>query len=693
VPPPAADAAESSSDDEDSDADEEMRAGLGADQHSGSQGPGEFSLRPYQEEAATLCITELAASGRAVLQMACRCGKTPVAYRILSTHASGLSLFLVPGLALLRQTAAKFRAYGWAGPLLCVGSGEDMTTSPEAIRLFVDSQDKQRPPHALIVATYQSSPLVARLPFGLVVFDECHRVCGGAAPRPFNEAHRLVSGRRLYMTATPVYDTAVAVNMRDRAQFGGVAYRYHMRQGIDAGQVNPFGLTLVCAGATAEAGEASAAQVVAAAAEAAKLLVFCRNIRHATALREAVQKLTATPCFIAHSRMLPADVSAVLRLFADAATERAIMFNVRLFQEGVEIPCLNGVMFAAPRSAPRDIIQSICRPLNVAAGKPPSHVFLPTVAAADPGRHAHIVPFIDALTGEDPALYERLLSGGIPWRAIGAGAAPPSEAGLRDAAGAAASAATHGAAAGACRLLRSDRVPWATVHAELRRTVTVLGRYPKTTDAWSAGGPAGVGFHRFYRWAADEYAAGRLEPYQRRQLEALPGWDPYGLEGPYPWRQCMDFLEAWLRDNGGVPPMVNVNNGGYVGLEATLMERLSGALTCVNQGDGKARKGGGAGFTISAEKRADLDRICGPHGLRWRKDRTAAGGIVASRPTFIQEAYTRFKAHYKEHGADSEYIKKWYPGYPNVHKKMENLEVQKHKLAPPRVCITKSKPQ
>jgi hypothetical protein len=149
----------------------------------------------------------------------------------------------------------------------------------------------------------------------------------------------------------------------------------------------------------------------------------------------------------------------------------------------------------------------------------------------------------------------------------------------------------------------------------------------------------------------------------------------------------MEFLEQWLREHEGVPPMVEINKGGYVGLEASAMERLSGALTCVNQADGRARKGKapGSGYTLSAEKQADLERICRPYGLRWRKERDAAGALVKDGPpTFIQEAYARFKAYYKAHGPEGEYIQRWFEGYPHKHRVQENSEVQEKGLAPPR---------
>ncbi len=404
---------------------------------------------------------------------------------------------------------------------------------------------------------------------------------------------------------------------------------------------------------------------------------------------------------------LPAGGAAgALRRFSTPG-ERTVLFNCRLFQEGVEIPALNAVFFAAPRHSPRDIIQSVCRPLNRTADKPASVIFLPVLhdparRPEDPAnlkRYASIVPFVDALLDEDPRLYEHLLDPAAtpyPIDILGthtlglAGAAN-----RRTLLGAVRRAVRYGASTAsrpAERLLRVENVPWDRAFAEVRRIVETCNRYPKTTDAWHVG-EARVCLHRFYRWAADEFAAWRagkpskLEPHQIHDLMTLPLWEPYGVSGPYPWRMCMDFLEQWLREHNGVAPMVEINKGGYVGLEATAIERLSGTLTCVNQADGKARKGKdpGSGYTLSVDKQADLERICKPWGLRWKKERDETGALIKDgEQTFIQEAYTRFKAYYKAHGPEGEYIQTWFEGYPQKHARQENLEVQKAGIAPPR---------
>ncbi|HVE13509.1 MAG TPA: DEAD/DEAH box helicase family protein [Elusimicrobiota bacterium] len=688
--------------------------------------PG-LDLRGYQREAVERCEDELRARGCTVLQMACRSGKTAVAAGLVRVRleAGGAVLVLVPGLALLRQTAVKLAAYGLAAAVQLVGSDPEpvelpglgravMTTDGGAIRAFL-----ARPGAKLVVSTYQSSPLVPTDAFGLTVFDECHRVCGGGEPRPFN--HTLLAprqGERLFMSATPVFDR-VAITMKDRERFGGVAFRYYLRQGIAAGFVNDFRLALVAAPAPlagpAEAGAAEEAalpdQIDAAMAQVDKLLVFCRNIAHVTRLAAALQPrgapgLRAGPAappyavYVAHSRLGAGAAEAALAAFA--APGRAALLNVRMFQEGVEVPALNGVFFAAPRSSPRDIIQIVCRPLNRQPGKPPSAVFLPVLT--DPGRapedpanlrrFAALIPFVDALLDEDPRLYEHLLDPAAtpyPLALVGSRAL-----GLAPAAAEALLAAARRGVryAGSARrpldrLTKPEAVPWETAFAEIRRVVERLDRYPKTVDRLVIG-TAQANLHAIYKhWAAryQRWAAGdldALEPFQARALAGLKGWVPFGTEGPYPWRFCLAALERHLAATGEVP-MLELNVGGYVGLEATELERLSGMATCINQADGRDRVGRlpGNGFTLAPEKAADLDRLCGRYGLTWRKARDARGVLDPCSPkTCFQAAHARFKAHYRAHGAESDWIQRHFPGYPAKHRRQEAAKTETSALPP-----------
>ena len=700
--------------------------------------------RAYQTDAIKACLAEMRTSEnkRAILQMACRCGKTRVAHGIIQDYCerntSARILFLVPGLALLRQTVQKLDWYGMAARVLLVGS--DTRTLPPLKSLrpcgpeTTDSKTiadicRATVGPLLVASTYQSSPNLLDC-FDLIVFDECHRTCGDTRARPFS--HVLLNfnqGHRLYMTATPRYDAVVS--MKNRDLYGGVAYAYHLREGIDAGYVNDFCLELV--GAPKDSENALVYQILTAMKDkdVTKLLIFCKNIKHATELlanvQTAAEKSKVEPfiCLSAHSRMRRADIEENMVTFGQPGL-RAAFFNVRLFQEGVEFGPLNAIFYAAHRHSARDIIQSNCRPLNAMSGKPPSKIFVPVVYDSklepeDPKNlkgFSSIVPFFDALIAEDPLLYEHLLDPkniAYPLRWVDS-AAQGLDKKMRydpDALLAAVRRTVRRGTGKTERLLRAASIPWDIGFGELERVVKECGRYTKTTDCYVYH-DVKINFNNFYKYVRVSYAKWQrgedqpLEPHQLRALESLPGWDPYGIKGPYPWEESLKFFAGWLRDHSGKPPMVEINKGGYVGLEATMMERLSGVLTCVNQSDGRDRKTRdgtrrpGSGFTLSLAKQKMLDDVCRPWGIRWRKDRLPApegapGGSVGSlkendkgeyigRKTFIQAAFARFKAEWYSKGKESEYVSKWFKNYPTKHQRQERADVwaRRKEVIPPR---------
>ncbi|KPI90361.1 helicase-like protein [Leptomonas seymouri] len=670
-------------------------------------------LRPYQQEAVARLVAEFEQNHSAVCQMACRCGKTPVAFhvmqRILQSKGSARVLYLVPGLSLLRQTARKLVAYGLSNdtPLLLIGSdtvpvildggySRLMTTDISVIRETVLGS-----PKLVVISTYHSSPLLKDLNiFQLTVFDECHRVCGSVADTAFNSMLKLPPhGRRLFLTATPTYDTPI--KMSDATYFGGIAYRYYLREGIDGGYVNPFSVRIVL-------GEDMAVMnpyFYEAMRRVDKMLVFCRSIAHATSLQE---ELLAEPTpndvepftvLIAHSRMGSAAVAEALQRFT--RTKRCLLLNVRLFQEGVEIPDLNAVFFAAPRYSPRDIIQSICRPLTKVEGKPPSFVFLPAVfdkrrAASHPinlQNFSTLVPFTDALMDEDPKLFEYMID---PQKkaydigVVGVRSMKLTSDKLQRFILPAIRRGVRYSARDTDRLHRNARLPWKTIFDEMRRVVLECNRYPKANDAWVVG-ETSISLNLFYQYVRKGYklyARGQptyLQVHQIRDLESLPQWKRYGVHGPYPWKECMQTLERYLRMHRNVPPL-DVHKGGYIGLDATPFERLSGCLMHVNQSDSRLR------ISLAPEKQADLDRLCKQYHLRWRKRRAKDGSIVKNDVTMITRSYNQFKRLYENSAkvpAFQTYLDTHFPGYPEKHTRMESLDNLRKGIVPPRCSLRK----
>nr|CCC94274.1 putative helicase-like protein [Trypanosoma congolense IL3000] len=667
-------------------------------------------LRPYQREAVERCLDELNSRGSTICQMACRCGKTPVAFQLIQHYVkakpNAAILYLVPGLALLRQTARKLYGYGMKDmPFLLIGShpgsillGDDrmctMTTDAELIRNTIHSRTEG----LVVISTYQSSHIVSDVTaFDLTVFDECHRVCGSEAETNFNSVLlKPRCGHRLFLTATPAYDTPL--RMSNTQLFGDVAYRYYLREGIDAGYVNPFAVRIILG----ENMDNMNPYIYEAMRIVDKMIVYCRCVEHAEQLGRGLRcpipdDLAPFDVLLAYSRMGSPAVGEVLREFT--ASKRCVLLNVRLFQEGIEIPDLNAVFFSAPRYSSRDIVQSICRPLNKMEGKPISYVFLPAtidtkVRETDPvnlDKFSTLVPFADALMDEDPLLFEYLID---PQKVVydidvvGIRSLKISSDRLRRFVLPAIRRGVRYSKRNRDRLHRAAKLPWKTAFGEMKRIVMECNRYPKTNDAWVIGMKS-VSMALFYQYCRKGYRQylrkepSSLKMHQIRDLETLPHWKTYGLHGPYPWDECMDTLRNCLRSDGQVPPL-DVHKGGYIGLDATPFERLCGALMNVNQSDGHSH------LSLDPKKQMDLDNICRQHGLKWRKNRDSSGKVIPGEVTFITDSYERFKELYQEHkekGSFQKYLDTHFPGYPLKHERMEDPQNLKRDCVPPRHVI------
>jgi superfamily II DNA or RNA helicase len=684
-------------------------------------------LREYQTEAVEKSCTELDINGRCILQMACRSGKTNVAASIIRRFATGRVLYLVPNLPLLHQTTAKLAAFipdVAASDFLLVGSdGKVAIRVGETARMSTDPEEIASSSAKIIVSTYQSSPLVPSV-FDLEVYDECHHIVSVNGKSAFSNFIMRERGqtKRLFLTATPRYEpiSKFPTSMNNTELYGQTAYRYHLRQAIDGGYVNDFSLSFV--GMDVDTPH-SLRSAVSSMEGSPKLLVYCQNIKHSELLmQQAKDSGLFEDCdmFVAHSKQNRESIKNALRGFCNTA-KTAIMFNCRLFQEGVEIPELNGVFFATPRHSPRDIVQSVCRPLNKLEGKPVSRVFLPVAFDPQYGaesmenvkKYASIVPFVEAMCSEDPRLYEYLMDSGKELPADWVGAAT----GLGASELLAAVRKAIRAGKPACergdldqkKVLMNAKVPWELAFAELKRTVELCHRMPKTSDLWTPG-KLGVGtdykFYSWYKWVREAYAAnvkwlvgkkaGKptaqpkniLEPYQLADLRSLNNWEEYGVEGPFPMERCMKYLDDWYTQRGELPP-INVADGGFPGFNATEIERLSGLMIQLNQQDGHKK------MVVTPRLVTLLDAFCDKHKLRWRKERDAKGHVIrdatkkyCGHATFLTAAADNFRALCKERDANGKHcasLLEHYPDYGTAKfKNMEDLDVLARKVAPPK---------
>lgn len=378
-------------------------------------------LRPYQAEAHGAVTAGLRDGGRGQLLMACGTGKTRVAAAAAGTLAGeGVTVVLVPGLALAGQVIRDWQAGCPADRVLAVcsdrtivtgdgpgGLAVPVTTDPAAIAGWLAREGGR----ALIVATYDSAHRLAEglrmagTVAELAVCDEAHRLAGPAGKitaRVLGQGF-LPACRLLFMTATPKVVTGTArggelamASMDDEALFGPVLYDYPFTRGIAEGHLKGYRIVIATVTSREVAGLLAASPdlvgkgsvpVRMAAAQAALAMAAARfRLRRCVAFLPRVDQarmfaatLPALLGMLPAGRRPPGPVSAghvhgeMTSAQRDLALERlrrppdggwACVANARLLGEGVDIPAVDSVLFAAPKESPVDIIQAVGRALR-----------------------------------------------------------------------------------------------------------------------------------------------------------------------------------------------------------------------------------------------------------------------------------------------------------------------------------------
>ncbi|MCX5078756.1 Helicase associated domain protein (plasmid) [Streptomyces sp. NBC_00513] len=431
-------------------------------------------LRPYQNEAITAIFEGLAGGGVGQLHAACGSGKSLMAQQsaMRLLPAGGLAVVMVPSLALVAQTITTWRALHPAGTgldVLAVCSDDTVTDAPAHLpdipaQVTTDPQIiadwLARPARGgirLIVGTYISANRLhdalhqVEAKLDLLVLDEAHHLTGRPdfVIRRVTEPTYLPAVRRLYMTATPRVDAAAAgrhghLSMDDVALFGPVLYTYPFSRGIAEGYLEDYRLyvigiresearamladkgreyvegpgapsmqTLVAQAALVRAAQKyGVRRAVSFHARVAQAAEFSRSLPDLS--RRLAPSLPAPLSRVIHGEMSPRLREQVLDdLRLPPADGWTVVANSRLLGEGVDVPALDTVLFAHPKSSAVDIVQGVGRTLRPHPDTPGlSTIIVPLIVPEqdgeigdlDPGDYATLWQVVRALRAHDEPL-------------------------------------------------------------------------------------------------------------------------------------------------------------------------------------------------------------------------------------------------------------------------------------------------
>jgi len=398
-----------------------------------------------------------------------------------------------PDVRLLRVCSATARAVdddASSEAQFAVRSDISATTNPDVIAECLRGTGA-----AAVVATYASAPAVAAAAadaaviFDLCICDEAHRTAG-APDKAWSLPVRaeFPARRRLFMTATartievpttPAasaamaeigWDAAEIVSMDSLENYGPHIRTLSFRQAIEAQRLSDYNIALI--GISSSAAHRQLARLVSSGpgeytlSDAAAHLALARatqthpHVRSVMAFHNRVaasrawterlpnvyaqiKGTTARPRRAVHAVHIDGatdvDVQHVaLRDLAWPGKRLCVVSNCRVFAEGVDVPALDAVLFAAPRTSGQDIVQIIGRAVRPHPDGPEHKalVIVPVLLASDAddsaadlaaARTSHLAAWriLTSLADQDEVLYNSLLS----WRSepvdgLGGGAGP-----------------------------------------------------------------------------------------------------------------------------------------------------------------------------------------------------------------------------------------------------------------------------
>lgn len=411
---------------------------------------------PHQQAAIDAVLDHIPTCNRRRVTMACGTGKTETAaWCAVGAGCRTVNARIVvgvPSLNLVDQTWRRWARMFDMPPVMAVCSDERVgrelfrvsdcglpstSTSAAEIARFLAVGGP-----CVVFCTYQSAERLAEAmdapgvePFDFAICDEAHHLTGknpqGGA---FLDADRIRAAQRMFLTATPrIVRGDDVISMDDASQFGPAVYSYTFGEAIRDGRLSQFQIVAVqvddprVSDALASDKGVEDAAVVVAVAKAMRqynlrrVISFHSLVKRAQAFAEALPGVCASlpdehrieGVYANHIHAgTPMDVrrSELARL--QSADGWTLLSNARCLGEGVDVPELDGIVFADPRTSQIEIWQAIGRAIRKSeAGKVATvliPVFIPkgmdAEQAIEGGRFRPVFDVLKAMQAHDPSM-------------------------------------------------------------------------------------------------------------------------------------------------------------------------------------------------------------------------------------------------------------------------------------------------
>ena len=259
-----------------------------------------------------------------------------------------------------------------------------------------------------VFSTYHSTGVVSKACKGLVkfdlgIFDEAHWTTGPKNKEYAKGLHNsnIQIDKRLFLTATPLWngeDTNLVNSMLDEDLYGPWNVEMSFREAIDQGLICDFELLtpevnsedidrdLINVSKVELNGKLERSRLVADSNTLrkgmdqysfSKSFVFLNGCKAAKDFHNVFKELNPdVKCFYLDAHSKAHKRKQVLKSFSEA--DKAILVNVDVLTEGIDVPNADCVFFAEPRSSVKDIMQGIGRVLRLYDGKEKAYILIST---------------------------------------------------------------------------------------------------------------------------------------------------------------------------------------------------------------------------------------------------------------------------------------------------------------------------
>lgn len=363
----------------------------------------------------------------------CGAGKTLFGHKVFKKMEKYNVLILVPSLQLLSQWFYTLSVYEKDTEFLLIGSqheddGSDvpftLTTDPITIIDVMENRGDK----IVTICTYQSFNILYDIgyEYSLTFADEAH-VTAGSSTSSFTLVHNknFKTTKKIFLTATPrVYKGKMVqkcISMNDKEKFGEqftCSCRRAIEDKILCDYQVIFGHCKIKSGFPDENRFDLYAKLLCISIKdynLTKILVASGNHASSEKFYNIFQDIYRgnIPSVLMKPNAKAREKNKVL---ADINNNPLIIFNVKVFNVGVDIPTLQAVFFNGDKSSKIDIVQTAMRCLRFHKDKKQSYIIVPSFCNEDNldnedevGDYPMVRNTLSALGAQDSAIFDELV--------------------------------------------------------------------------------------------------------------------------------------------------------------------------------------------------------------------------------------------------------------------------------------------